>query len=896
MPIPVGYDGKTYFASLKQLSTLEKSGFRVKQLSANVRYTDTGAVVKNLALQTNANQLQGEAAISYRSIATISSNPGQTKINAAVRNGKLLLDELLYFQPDLRNNASVRPLLGKTFYLNTTVNGTLDKLKIPSLTLKQANTYLQASADIYNLPDTKKLLIDLHLKEFTGLRKELLALLPPNTIPDSLLHYIPEKFTIKGTYKGTTQDMFADLQLTTSDGNIAIRGTLKDITDKNKARYDLVASTSNLQLNKLLQDTLFGPVSARVKVKGRGLDIYKADAVYDVVLEKGVYQRYQYHDLTMNGNIAAGKLQTQIQSGDPNLLLTSNTEYDLSKQNGSLKTNTRISNLDLFKLNFAQDTFTIRGDINGNFPNLDTSKINGDLFITSLSVQSSSQKYNIDSIMLNAKYASDTQSIILKAPFIDATLSGQYTLQSIPAAIKTITNRYIYTKSEDTLYSKRVVALLKARVRLPDSMMALIPGLKYLDPFTAELRINTDSSKLSFNTSVIEKIVFNQYEIDSLYLLARNSTRSVNYNTLFYNFGFKSLTSPSFTMAHSRTLGTINHGIIKGRVALSDLENRLRYNIPYSITNDPVEPYLKIGDSLLLDRKLWTVNENNIIYLDLKALKGTNLQIARNEQSILIIADSSQAAGLPLSVRLNNFELRNVSDIFVSDTTLVNGTVNGQAYFENFDPATFTTDITIDSLKVKSVNAGRFTAKVSRKTTDNFDVDVQLKGKNNDATFKGEYSPDTKLADFKLNLAKFDVQTAEPFVQEYLSMLKGNVRGEMAITGNLDKPSIRGTIQMDTIETLYKEYGSIIKIPTAGLNFTEEGVNFNNFIFTDSAGSKASLNGMVSTRDYKSFKFDLRLKADNFLAIGARKSRDQNIYGPTYVDALLTLKGGSDEY
>jgi hypothetical protein len=891
----VGYDGRTYFASLKQLSAIDKSGFRLKHLSSNVRYTDTGVVAKNIVLQTNANQLEADAAVSYRSVATISNDPGRTKILGQIRNGKLTLDELLYFQPDLRNNASVRALLGKTFYVNTIVAGTLNKLHIPSLTLRESSTYLEASADVYNLPDAKKLFIDLHLKEFTGLRRELLALLPPNTIADSLLHYIPEKFTIKGTYKGTMQDLFADLQLKTSDGDISIKGTLKDITDKNKARYDLEATTSNLQLNKLLQDTLFGPVSARVKVKGRGLDIYTADATYDVSLANGVYQRYQYRDVAINGNIAAGKIKANIKSGDPNLLLTSVTEYDLSKQKGSFKTDTHISNVDLFKLNFAKDTFTVRGDINGDFPELDTTKINGDLLVSNLSIQSGSQKFSVDSITLNAKYAADTQTVQLIAPFVDATLKGQYTLQSFPAAIQTITNRYIYTTSKDTLYTKRVVAELHARVRLPDSMMALIPGLKYLDPFTAEAKINTDSSKLSFSTTVIKKIVYNQYEIDSVHILTRNSTRSVNYNTLFYNIGFKSLTSPSFVMAQSRTLGTINHGVIKGRVALSDQEARLRYNIPYSITNDPAEPFLKIGDSLLLDRKLWSVNENNIIYLDLKALKGTNLQIARNEQSISIIADSSKVAGLPLSIRLNNFELRNVSDIFVSDTTLINGTINGQAYFENFDPATFTTDITIDSLKVKSVNAGRFTAKVSRKTTDNFDVDVQLKGKNNDATFTGEYNPNTKLADFKLNLTKFDVQTAEPFVQEYLSKLTGNLKGQMAITGNLDNPAIRGTLQMDTLETLYKDYGSVIKIPTASLNFTEEGVNFNNFNFADSAGNKASLNGSVYTRDYKSFKFDLRLKADNFLAIGGRKSPDQNIYGPTYVDALLTLKGGSEE-
>jgi len=228
------YDGREYRAAIHQLSGREKSGFYLKQSSVVALYSDQALKLQQLQLKTGANELQGDLVMTYKSLKEISSVPSQTKITLVVKQGRLNLNEILYFEPSLANNSSFQPLLGKEFLLSTTVTGTLDNIHIPDLLVKQGTSLVRAEADVYNLPDTKRLMINLYLKQFEGTREGLLSLLPRNTIPDSLLHYIPSKFSVTGTYKGGVQNMALDLQLKSDYGDANVKGTLKNITNKKR--------------------------------------------------------------------------------------------------------------------------------------------------------------------------------------------------------------------------------------------------------------------------------------------------------------------------------------------------------------------------------------------------------------------------------------------------------------------------------------------------------------------------------------------------------------------------------------------------------------------------------------------------------------------------------------
>ena len=111
-----------------------------------------------------------------------------------------------------------------------------------------------------------------------------------------------------------------------------------------------------------------------------------------------------------------------------------------------------------------------------------------------LNIQYANHVIQIDTVSLHADYTDNLQTINLTSPVADMTLKGEYTIQALPAAVKSIANQYLYTNSTDTAYTGSITANLQASVHIPDSMLFLIPGLKSISPFSVVSTINTDSA------------------------------------------------------------------------------------------------------------------------------------------------------------------------------------------------------------------------------------------------------------------------------------------------------------------------------------------------------------------------------------------------------------------
>lgn len=890
----INYNGKVYAADINAFSMAEQSGFRLLELHTRASYADTGVSLKQLVVKTAQNQISGDAQLSYASIGEITTRPAATKVSLNLQKSRIQLDELLYFSPDLKKNKSFQPLLGKVFYLNTKVEGQLNKLHIPELVMTQERTKFLASADVYELPDIKKLRIDLHLKELSGYKKDLLGFLPKNTIPDSLLHYIPDQFKLAGNYKGTLDNFFADLKLQTSSGNVAVKGTLKNVADPKLLVYDLDLQTQEIRLGELLQDSTLGNITARVKAKGRGTDLKTATADITASVQKAEYQGYTYSDIDLDAKLNGNVLEATVDSRDPNLQLRSTTMYNMNKPSGSFKTATVIDRVDLFRLGFYKDTLTVSAKIDADIPQLDSANINGDAMVSAVEIGYGGKTYKLDTITMEAVYAQDTQTMVFKSPLADATLKGKYALAAIPAAIQTIANRYLYTNTDrDTSFTKPISAKLNASIHIPDSMLALVPGVKELSPFSLNARIDTDSSILAFLTKInkvhYSDLVFDSITLGALYMPSRDSFKTMQYAVIV-----EQVTTPSFNLEKSMVLGTIQHGVIDGKIELDDAEEKPRYIIPYTITNDPLLPYLKLGDSLLINRQGWAVNKDNVVYLNADSLKGSKLTISNKGESITILADSVRPDGLPLTLSLDQFRLKNVSDVFISDTSLIEGIVNGKVTLLSFAPFQFTSTLQVDSLQLKEVNAGALVIDVREEVPNEMLVDVSLKGSQNDVTVKGQYQAKESMTDLQLNMASFDLKNIEPFLTQYLGKLQGRLTGAVSAKGKIDALEIRGNLKTDSVDLVYKDFGTRVRIPAGELLFTDEGLKFNQFEFLDSAGHKGSLEGGVVVKGLHDYQIDTRLTTNRYLVIDRKRYPDQMIYGPTWADATITMKGNQD--
>jgi translocation and assembly module TamB len=882
------FDGKIYRSMIKTVNAKESSGLTLKQLGGEVEYDESDFRINNLLLQTSQNTILASVLVK----GLQSEDKEQIGINGAISSKGLQLQELLYFQPTLAQNKYFAPLATKRFDLNTRFEGTIGNLHIRELLMKESRTSVSASADILHVTDPDKMIVNLNLNRFQSGRNDVLALLPKGLIEDSLLHYIPKDFSVSGTYRGTIKDFNTDLKLATSLGNLKIKGNIKHVTDPSRAAYNISTSLDAVDVGKILEDTSFGKVSGIVQAKGRGYELKTALADVEANITKATYNGYEYGHIALQGSVKNGQVAADIFSSDPNLDLDGKLSIDLSSDAKKIDADLDIRNLDLLQLHFFTDSLVLKGKIAGHFPEISTEKIIGELDITNSIISYNHKLLALDSIALSARHVSDSQFIDLKTPYSELSLKGQYSLQELPDVAKKIINKYVIVGSPDTVYEKAVQATLNMTVNIPDTVASLIDGLKSVSPFRIDAAIDTRTDQLNFWV-VLPAIKYKDLEIDSASTFA-TTVEGINTKALLVGARVLKVQGPSFKLNETNAGFTALNGILDGVLLFNNGGNDPRYKIPFVITNDPLRPYISIKDSLLIDKKPWSVNRDNRIYLNPEQLEGSTIALSYRNTMITLKALGNELDGLPLELDIRNFNISDITDILIADTSLATGIVNGKTTLSSFSPLSFETSITADSLTAYGTKLGSLAVEVSNKDSGMMILRSSLTGETGNVALSGTYYTETKLAELDLDLKELHLAHAEPFVRKYLSGLNGRMNGSLKIRGSLDEPEVRGQLNADSVEAVYRMTATYLRIPKATWTFNDKGVVFDRLVIEDSLGHKGILDGQINTKNYRDLAFDLNLKADSFEVVGRKKIADQGIYGPTKADINIRMNGTND--
>jgi len=160
---------------------------------------------------------------------------------------------------------------------------------------------------------------------------------------------------------------------------------------------------------------------------------------------------------------------------------------------------------------------------------------------------------------------------------------------------------------------------------------------------------------------------------------------------------------------------------------------------------------------------------------------------------------------------------------------------------------------------------------------------------------KGDYTTtgDNNL-NFNIAIPELSLKAAQPFVRDIVSGLSGMATGNLTLRGSASKPEVRGSLGIKNAAMRYSEYGTGLRIPDETIVFDEQGILLDKFTITDTLNNPAVIDGRIFTTDYQAYRFDLRLNARNFRAIGDRLKAEQSIYGPASIDARLNVKGDAN--
>ncbi|HXB45385.1 MAG TPA: translocation/assembly module TamB domain-containing protein, partial [Puia sp.] len=868
----------------------EHSGFSLQALQGEFLYSKNQGYVKNLLLRTPGTLLQRTVVLRYPSIESIKNNIGSLLLDVDFANSKLSVKDILTFAPSLSTQPMFKNPSG-ILLLNANLHGSIRDLKITQLQLSGLqHTTVDMSGSVQGLPNIKSIRATLSIKGISSTRKDILSFISQKNIPNNIS--IPQTFALSGEVNGAMKDLFTDLVVRTSSGNISVKGYLKNLDDAKNIAYDATVTTQDLNLGYILNnDSAFGNITLEIKVAGKGLAAKTANVAITGIIQSGVFEKYNYQHVSVKASISNQRAKAEVSIRDPNMSLSLNGAADWSAKYPAIKVLILIDSIKTKQLHFTKDDITYHGAINADFPVSDPDNLKGELLVENSRMERNGQKINLDTIKILSGQSDSGRYLFLYTDFVKAHLHGHYKLTEMGLVFQQLLEPYLESSSKKiVLRTEPYDFAVSVSIINRPVLKAILPTLERLDPINFQGHFTSSSGwNADLNAPLI---VYGDNRIQNLQLHAKPQVNSLLIQTNLQQFS----SGKNLSLYHTSLNGSIKAGTIDFVLNVQDKTAKNKYHVGGLIQKGGSEEYhcSLSPDNLLLNYQKWTVEKNNEIDYSASQIKASNFNLRRGQEQLSIHSVSNEA-NAPLEILFNKFLISTITAFASTDSLLADGEINGKIILKSvLSKPTFTSDLTIQNLSVHKDTLGNISLKINNTEQDRFSADVTITGRGNDISLNGDYFVKDGIKSnfqFNLDIKTMELSTIVGASSGAIKNASGSVHGKFALTGTLDKPNINGNLAFDKAVLSPAMLNSYYYVDGQKLEVDNDGVNFDHFAILDSAKNKLILDGNVNTGDYKHYAFDLSINAKNFQALNNTKRDNKLYYGRLFLDASVNIKG-----
>jgi len=859
----------------------EKSGFNLKQFRTNFAYSDTGASLKNLYVQTDKTLIRDNIVIRYPSLEVATKNYGKIYIDANLARTDLAAKDILLLAPQL--SANLKGNESAIVHINAQVKGYVNGLSIPRFEVSGiGNTLVSMSGNIKGLPDVKKTMYNLTIANFQTTKTDIEKFIPAGTIPPNIR--IPETMKMSGSFKGLATNFTTDILLQTNKGSANLKGYLNSTNET----YDLKGTLNNVDVGYLTkQDTLVGKVTMAYAAKGRGFKPKTMNANGSAHVKAAFIKGYNYQNMDMTASIHKGFTVIDATMADKSLAFHLNGEAMIDdKFATNIKMKLLLDSILMKPLGLTANDLRVHGNIDADIPTADMDRPHGTIEVAGLQVYNDGKFYKADTITVTANTTDSGKVITLNSQIATATLKGNYNLATIGTGAMQVINKYYNIGIKDSIKTKGEWNLTAALI--PDSLLfAFVPSLVGTDTIRMHANFNGPTEKMNLLVNA-PKVQIGTQILDSLTITAANTADQFNYAAKLNTAGSK-----SFQLQKTTLTGSIAHNTINTKLTIKDSDGDDKYQLAAKIAREKNGSFLiNLLDSLMLDNDKWAIDKSNFIKYDSTGIIVHNFTISNTGQSLNIDSKEDNVAA-PIAITLKDFHIRTLTNLAEQDSLLVEGTINGNVVVKNvLATPIFTADIKVDTLTYNTDTVGNILIKVDNETANAFNAVVAISGNGNDVKLGGKYYTGEGKMDLKLDVNNFNMVSVKPFTFGALTQADGSLKGNVAIQGTTALPDIHGELRFDNANITPEATGEKLHLSNEAIAVqTHDIITFNKFTLLDSAGKKAVLDGTIHTDDFKTYAFNLNLNASNFQVLNVAKKQNKLYYGRLNMDADIDVNG-----
>lgn len=882
-------NGREMQGEIAAFSLYEKSGFTVTSFESKFQLKDNSIEVKDLIFKTPGSNLDLNANAQFTSLSTIARDYPKAFVDLKLNRSTLALQDLLYFQPHLLDSIPLK--IKKSFTIDADIDakGTVNDLAIRQFNVSMLDsTRLNLTGTVKGLPDVNRALMDIKLKEFRTTDRNVKSILPDSLFPENI--HLPKWLSLSSDFKGSLQKPDVSTTLKSSAGSFLVDAKM-NLDPKIKENYKGELIVKEFNVGEILGDSTLGKLDMKASLAGAGLKIGEMDAVFDVIVNHFEYNHYNYKDFKVNGSMKKYFFTGQAMLEDKNLDFNIKGDLDYNEDVPKYKFIFELKNADLQTLNLSDRPLKAKGTLDVNLATSDFKVINGNLSIRKFGVYNGSALYMIDSLLFASIDQEGQSEISIRSDILNGDFKGTINLYALPDAIKRQFNNYFSLK--DSVYDKAVPPQnFKFNLELKNTDLlteVLLPDLEPFIPGEIAGEFNSEESKMDLRFG-ISKIKYGNLGVDSIRLNVTSDKKQLK-----YSFSVRDLSMDTLRIAGLRLSGKVASDSIRTKFSVLDSVRDEKYVFGGVINSlKDAFQFRFLNDELLLNYKEWKAPDDNYLQFKKTGLAPHHFEIAKGNEKIAL--QKKEGSDSVISLVFNQLELKNITSLVQGITPLA-GVADGDLNISVAKKGDFNSKLKIQNFAILGQTWGNLALTMSQKPNSPYDIELGVNGDKVELSLKGTYAANAAKPsiDMVLDLQKINLAAFQPLTLGQVKKMEGIMTGEIKITGELSKPAIDGFVAFNDALFVPAAVNSTFKIDDQRFKIEESGLTFSNFKIKDEKNNVANIDGTIKNNDFKTFRLDLDVKANDFQLLNSSYADNKLFYGKVSVTTQIKVRGTSNE-
>ncbi len=885
----------------------EASGIKLDNLSAStVSFTERAASVRGLAVATNESRLGSDLQVSLPPSATWEDAAELGVFDVTLAPSQIQVGELLAFVPSLRENSLLATRSEDKISLAGRARGTVDQLRIDDLAVSLPDgSYLRADASLRNLTNPAEALLNVEVSKLNTSVARLSALVPSLSIPPRFEKLGQLEFT--GRFDGFLHDFVAYGDLRTNLGQATL-DTRFVSTEGQKEQYSGELALVGFDLGAFLGVDDLDAITAEVEIQeGSGLRADNAELALRGLIAEVIYRGYTYRGVRVNGTVAPGSFEGELELADEHADLDFNGKIDLQPGRELFDFGLQVRKVDLGPLGLSPEPWSFTGNVEIESTSLDIDNLVGRVSIEGFTLDhADGRSYALDRIVASQFAAPDgSKRLSVESPLLVADLSGDYRLRTLPKSV-----RAAFETNYPELYKNIGLAPVSGPVDTLDTRISLSAKALALDSLMAALNVpvsRLDGSDLALTLDTRQRrldlsltssapqvggVGFDRLSVDVRGVSGELAVtgRAAALDLGRYGFGDLEVYSEyadgdlRFSIAADTASSVLGAVSLAGAIHIADTA--------VAFTLDPTS-YLFIGG------ERWTVEPGNELVLGNRRVITHDFELRAGERFVMVETVGERG----LNVLLRQFNLEILNAYLNPDKLRVAGAID--AYFSAEDlyageGINFTASV--DTFTINDVDWGALQALVTLPdpgrpatvyTTFSrlgqqavLDASIALR----DSVLVGGEPRPAQYFDAKLGSENFDMSFLGYLIPGIMD-LRGRLGADLHVSGTPDDMVPEGGIQIDaaalTIDYLKTRYfidGQYVSIDARSLDASGRQI-------TDRFGNTAVITGGLTHRGLKEWALDVSLSTQRLHVLNTNRYDNPVYYGQAFARGKVAFTG-----